>query len=195
MKWSHTFPHLKPWCSILLMDLTEASITLPMFISPKTHPSRKGKHINAHGSSHCCDIGCPALHSSGGTWAGESTGSWSQTAKRVWLGKDKGGSKTLLMPWLDQAPALPGPCLLENHKILDCQPGRILESNTIIGQKPRIHRGKRRYHGYQWQNQDENPGVLLLAWGFAFLWRLSRIFKSLGNRELQRSSNSDFIQR
>ena len=110
-------------------------------------------------------------------------------------GKDKGGSKTLLMPWLDQAPALPGPCLLENHKILDCQPGRILESNTIIGQKPRIHRGKRRYHGYQWQNQDENPGVLLLAWGFAFLWRLSRIFKSLGNRELQRSSNSDFIQR
>lgn len=139
----------------------------------------------------------PALHSSGGTWAGESTGTWSQTAKRVWLEKDKGGTKTLLMPWLDQAPALPGPCLLENHKILDCQPGRILESNTIIGQmgKPRIHRGKRDTMAISGRIRMRTwvycswPGVLLFYEGFL------EFLKAWGNRELQRSSNSDFLQR
>lgn len=172
MKWSHTFPHLKPWCSILLMDLTETSITLPMFISPKTHSSREGKHINAHGS-HCCDIGwnigwpCSPLF-----W--RNLGRW-----ELWhlepdskKGKDKEGSKTLLMPWLDQVPALPGPCLLENHKILDCQPGRILESNTIMdGWGNREFTEAREIPWLSVAESGWEPGCIAPGLGFCFFMK------------------------
>lgn len=198
---THTFPHLYLGGSLLLMDLIGKALSSPCLSLQRHIPH--GKESTLMPMDHSAvilrdtgwDIGWSCSYSSGGTWAGESSGTWSQTAERARLACCKGEVVTVLMPWLDQAPALPGPCLLENHEILDCQPGRILESNTIIGQmrKLRIHICKRDTMAIR--GRIRTGTWVYCSPGVAFLWRLSRILKACNNRELQRSSNSDFIQK